>query len=157
MCKFIGKSNEQILCKLSKSEILRLYSIVHGAMEITKTSNFAWQSKYSISIFFSLWAATLLLPWFGEWHILTNCQNCVHAATLKNMKDVSLTTLCILMNGKPQIVCNSCKYYYWSQHSQIQLVECVFIFLSLFKLNLPSSLVDRSVKKGNCDWGHCLN
>ena len=26
---------------------------------------------------FSLWAATFLLPWFGKWHILTNCQNCV--------------------------------------------------------------------------------
>ena len=36
----------------------------------------------------------------------------VHAATLKDMKDVSLTTLCILMKGKPQIVCNSCKYCY---------------------------------------------
>ena len=56
-----------------------------------------------------------------------NCQNCVHAATLKDMKDVSLTTLCILMNGKPQIACNSCKYCYYSQRSQIQLVECVFI------------------------------
>ena len=26
---------------------------------------------------FSLWPATFLLPWFGKWHILTNCQNCV--------------------------------------------------------------------------------
>ena len=51
MCKFIGKSNEQILCKLSKSEILRLYSIVHIAMETTKTSNFTCQSKSFISIF----------------------------------------------------------------------------------------------------------
>ena len=33
MCKFIGKSNERILCKLSKSKILRLYSIVYVAME----------------------------------------------------------------------------------------------------------------------------
>ena len=39
MCKFIGKSNERILCKLSKSEILRLYSIVHVAMETIKRSN----------------------------------------------------------------------------------------------------------------------
>ena len=31
-----GKSNERILCKLNKSEILRLYSIVHVAMETTK-------------------------------------------------------------------------------------------------------------------------
>ena len=53
MCKFIGKSNERILCKLSKSEILRLYSIVHVAMETTKTSNFNRPSKSFISIFFT--------------------------------------------------------------------------------------------------------
>ena len=53
MCKFIGKSNERILCKLSKSEILRLYSIVHVAMETTKTSHFTSQSKSFISIFFT--------------------------------------------------------------------------------------------------------
>ena len=53
MCKLIGKSNERILCKLSKSEILRLYSIVHVAMETTKTSNFTCQSQSSISIFFT--------------------------------------------------------------------------------------------------------
>ena len=40
MCKFIGKSNERILFKLSKSEILRFYSVVHDAMETTKTSSF---------------------------------------------------------------------------------------------------------------------
>ena len=53
MCKFIGKSNEGIFCKLSKSEILRLYSIVHVAMETTKMSNFTCQSKSFISIFFT--------------------------------------------------------------------------------------------------------
>ena len=42
MCKFIGKSNERILCKLSKGEILRLYSIVHVAMETTKMSNYIY-------------------------------------------------------------------------------------------------------------------
>ena len=52
MCKFIGKSNEWIFSKLSKSEILRLYSIVHVAMETT-TSNFTCQSKFFISIFFT--------------------------------------------------------------------------------------------------------
>ena len=50
MYKFIGKSNERILCKLSKSEILRLYSIVHVAMETTKTWDFTCQSKSFISI-----------------------------------------------------------------------------------------------------------
>ena len=53
MCKFIGKSNERILCKLNKSEILRLYSIVHVAMETTKTSHLTCQSKSFISIFFT--------------------------------------------------------------------------------------------------------
>ena len=53
MCKFIGKSNELILCKLSKSEIFRLYTIVHVAMETTKMSNFTCQSKSFISIFFT--------------------------------------------------------------------------------------------------------
>ena len=53
MCKFIGKSNEQILCVLSKSEILKLYSIVYVAMETTKTSNFTCQSKSLVSIFFT--------------------------------------------------------------------------------------------------------
>ena len=52
MCKFIGKSNGRILCKLSKSEILRLYTIVHVAMETTKTSHLTCQSKSFISIFF---------------------------------------------------------------------------------------------------------
>ena len=51
MCKFIGK----VLCKLSKSEILRLYSIVRVAMKTTKTSNFTCQSKSFISVlYFSL-------------------------------------------------------------------------------------------------------
>ena len=61
MCKFIGKSNKRILCKLNKSEILRLYSIVHVAMETTKTSNFTCQSKFFISIFFTCQVSVLVL------------------------------------------------------------------------------------------------
>ena len=53
MRKFIGKSNERIWCKLSKSEILRLYSIVHVAMETTKTSHFTCRSNH-LSVYFSL-------------------------------------------------------------------------------------------------------
>ena len=53
MCKFIGKSNERILCKLSKIEILRLYSSVHVAMEMTKMSHFTCHSKFFISKFFT--------------------------------------------------------------------------------------------------------
>ena len=52
MCKFIGKSKERILCKPSKSEILRLYSIVNVAMETRKTSHFTCQQNLS-SVFFS--------------------------------------------------------------------------------------------------------
>ena len=51
LCKFIGKSKERILSKLNKSEVLRLYSVVHVAMETTKTSNFTCQLKSFISIF----------------------------------------------------------------------------------------------------------
>ena len=49
----MGKSNERILCKLSKSEILGLYSIVHVAMETAKIPNFTGQSNLS-SVYFSL-------------------------------------------------------------------------------------------------------
>ena len=52
MCKFIRKSNEQILCSLSKSEMLRLHSIVHVAMETTITSHFTHQTL--LSVYFSL-------------------------------------------------------------------------------------------------------
>ena len=37
---YTGKSNEQILCKLSKSEILRLYSVVHVALKLQKRQIF---------------------------------------------------------------------------------------------------------------------
>ena len=63
MCKFRGKSNERILCNLSKKEILRLYSIVHVAMETTKTSNFNHQSKSFISIFFACQVSACELIW----------------------------------------------------------------------------------------------
>ena len=71
MCKFTGKSNERILCKLSKSEILRLYSIVHVAMETTKTSHFTCQSKSFISIFFTCQVSACELQPFS-FHDLAN-------------------------------------------------------------------------------------
>ena len=71
MCKFLGKSNERILCKLSKSEILGLYSIVHVAMETTKTSHFTCQSKSFISIFFTCQVSTCELQPFSC-HYLAN-------------------------------------------------------------------------------------
>ena len=53
MCKFIGNSNERILFKLSKSEILRLYSIVYVAMETTKHQILPVNQNLS-SVYFSL-------------------------------------------------------------------------------------------------------
>ena len=53
MCKFIGKSNGRILLKLSKSEILKLHSIIHVAMETMKMSKFTCQYKSFISILFT--------------------------------------------------------------------------------------------------------
>ena len=81
MCKFIGKSNERILCKLSKSEILRLYSIVHVAMETTKTSNFTCQSKSFISIFFTCQVSACELQPFSC-HDLAND---IHSQTAKTV------------------------------------------------------------------------
>ena len=71
MCKVIGKSNERILFKLSKSEISRLYSIVHVAMETTKTSHFTCQSKSFISIFFTCQVSACELQPFS-FHDLAN-------------------------------------------------------------------------------------
>ena len=66
-----GKSNERILCKLSKSEILRLYSIVHVAMETTKTSYFTCQSQSFISMFFTCQVLACELQPFSR-HDLAN-------------------------------------------------------------------------------------
>ena len=71
VCQFIGKSNERIFCKLNKSEILRLYSIVGVAMETTKTSNFTGQSKFFISIFFTCQVSACELQPFSC-HYLVN-------------------------------------------------------------------------------------
>ena len=67
----MGKSNELIFCKLSNGEILRLYLIVHVAMETTKTSNFTCQSNSFISIFFTCQVSACELQPFSC-HILTN-------------------------------------------------------------------------------------
>ena len=53
MCNFTGKSNERILCKLSKTEILRLYSVVHVAME-TKKRHILPVNQNLSSVYFSL-------------------------------------------------------------------------------------------------------
>ena len=78
MCKFIGKSNERILRKLSKSEILKLYTIVHVFMETVKTLHFTCESKSFISIFFTWKVSACELQPFSchdlADDILTNCQ-----------------------------------------------------------------------------------
>ena len=53
MCKFIAKSNERILCKLSKSEILKLHSIVHVAWKLRKRHILPVSQNIS-SVYFSL-------------------------------------------------------------------------------------------------------
>ena len=53
MCKFIGKPSEWILCKLSKSKILRLYSIIHVAME-TKKHHILPVNQNLSSVYFSI-------------------------------------------------------------------------------------------------------
>jgi len=81
---FRGKSNERILCKLSKSEILRLCSIdglliVHVAMETAKTSNFTCQSKSFISIFFTFQVSACELQSF----FCHDLANGIHSQTAK--------------------------------------------------------------------------
>ena len=81
MCKFVGKSNERILCKLNKSEILRLYSIVHVAMETTKTSNFTCQSKSFIGMFFTRQVSACELQLFSCYDL----PNDIHSQTAKTV------------------------------------------------------------------------
>ena len=81
MCKFIAKSYERILCKLSKREILRLYSIVHVAMETTKTSNFTCESKSFISTFFTCHVSARKLQPFSCYDLA----NDIYSQTTKTM------------------------------------------------------------------------
>ena len=105
MCKFIGKSNERILFKLSKSEILRLYSIVYVAMETTKTSNFTCQTKSFISIFFTFQvSACELLPFFcHDW------ANDTHSQTARTV----FSALKRIATGPDQI-----PYWVWEEHAE---------------------------------------
>ena len=75
MYKFIGKSNERILCKL------RLYSIVHVAMETTKTSSFTCHSKSFISIFFTYQASACELQPFSCHDLASD----IHSQTAKTL------------------------------------------------------------------------
>ena len=111
VCKFIGKSNERIFCKLNKSEILRLYSIVGVAMETTKTSNFTGQSKFFISIFFTCQVSACELQPFSC-HDLAND---IHSQTAK-IKLCSATLTRPVSLPKPvmdtwNVVCGSSRIY----------------------------------------------
>ena len=90
MCKFTGKSNEQILCKLSKSEILRLYSIVHVAMETTKTSNFICQSRSFVSIFFTCQVSAHELQPFSYHHFANDIYSQTAKTVFSHLKDSPL-------------------------------------------------------------------
>ena len=95
MYMFKGKSNDRILCKLSKSEILRLYSIVHVAMETTKTSNFTCQSKSFISIFFTCQVSACELQRF-PCHDLANNIYSQTAKTVFSHLNFTVNAICYL-------------------------------------------------------------
>ena len=69
------------LCKLSKSEILRLYSIIHVAIETTKMSNFTCQSKFFIKIFSTCQVSACELQPFS----CHNLANDLHSETAKTV------------------------------------------------------------------------
>ena len=97
MCKFIGKSNERTLCKLSKSEISRLYSIVHVVMETTATSNLPVHQNLS-SVSFSLAKFELLscnLSLAMIWQM-------TYSQTAKTVSLGSFDTTIICMCEKPR-------------------------------------------------------
>ena len=58
--------------KPRKSEVLRLYSIIHIAMETMKMSNFTCQSQSVISIFFSTCQVSVCEPQPFSCHDLAN-------------------------------------------------------------------------------------
>ena len=109
MCKFIGKSNERTLCKLSKSKILRLYSIVHVAMETTKTSHFTCQSKPFINVFFTCQVSACELQPFSCHDLANN----IYSQTAKtvfshlNAYKISLKFYTSYLNNKLQQIIDS--------------------------------------------------
>ena len=117
MCKFIGKSNERVLCKLGKKEILRLYSIVHVAMETTKTSNFNRLSKSFISIFFTCQVSACKLQPFSCYDLANDIYlqtaKTVFSHLKKTLKQVNFMSLKdeFLMQAKIIIAPQSVKIF----------------------------------------------
>ena len=99
MCKFIGKSNEQIIFKLNKSETV-------------KTSNFTCQSKSFISIFFTFQvSACKLLPF--SCHDLAN-DTYSQTANWKLCSATLTSALKRTMTGPDQI-----PYWVRKEHTEI--------------------------------------
>ena len=128
MCKFIGKCNEWFSCKLSKSEMLSLYSIVHVAMETTKKSHFTCPSKSFISIFFTCQVSACELQSFSC-HDLAND---IYSQTAKTVFS-HLKYPKISKNGNPlffpvfPLIDNFCMLYTWS--------ESILAFSDLYIMN----------------------
>ena len=93
------KSNERILCKLSKSEILRLYSVVHVAMETKKTSNFTCQSKFFISVFFTCQVSACELQPFSCHDLANDTYSQTAKTVFSHLKGVKFLP-CILISEK---------------------------------------------------------
>ena len=103
MCKFIGKSNERILCSLSKSEILRLHSIVHVAMETTITSHFTHQSTSFISIFFTCQVSACELRPFSCHDLANDIYSQTAKTVFSHLKHVGqLIVLIVLITASEQ-------------------------------------------------------
>ena len=114
MCKFIGKSNERILFKLSESEILRLYSIVYVnvTMETMKRSTFTCQSNSFISIFFTCQiSACELLPF--------SCHDLANDTYSQTAKTVFSHLNC------------SCKPGYSGNDTTVQVGACEVLYIYL--------------------------
>ena len=126
MCEFAGKSNERTLCKLSKSEILRLYSIVHVAMETTKTSHFTCQSKSFINVFFTCQVSAFELQPFSCHDLANNIYKLpkLCSATLRKWRSSSNDKIMSLrMNGGKVLCLPPLLWYKW---------ECFLTRLNLF-------------------------
>ena len=84
----------KFFCKLSKSEILRLYSIVHVAMETTKTSNVTCQSKSFVSIFFTFQVSACELQPFSCHDLANDIYSQTAKTVFSHLNNLSRLNLC---------------------------------------------------------------
>ena len=129
MCKFIGKSNERILCKLSKSEILRLYSIVHVAMETTKTSNFTCQSKSFISIFFTCQVSACELQPFSCHDLANDIYSEIAKTVFSHLKRIVLTRGAAPRAGMFVFIFDMlCKNWFGEVNMEVRFEVFIYLF-----------------------------